>query len=208
MTAGRSSAQLPVMHENGYVKLPPGKIANAVTWLAIARPEPAGLPAPHGLTLRRLGPADGAAFRLLYRDIGRDWLWAGLLAKSEPEIAERLARPDVLSFAAEREGAPVGMLDMERTAGEGLEVVYFGFVPAFVGRGAGAWLMDEAKRIAARSGERLWLHTCNHDHPKALAFYRRQGFGVTAVGYEVMDDPRAQGLLPEDAAPHVPRVAG
>ncbi len=192
------------MHQNGYVQLPPGKLANAVTWLEIAAPRPEGLPSKDGLKLRRLGPRDAGAFRALYRAVGCDWLWAGLLARGEAEIALRLARPEVISFAADAGGEAVGMLDIE-ISGEGAEVVYFGFVPAWTGKGHGAWLMDEAKRLAQAAGQRrLWLHTCTFDHPGAVAFYRRQGFSIYAVGYEVMDDPRLAGLLPRDAAPHVP----
>ncbi len=194
------------MHENGYVILPPGKLANAVTWLEIMDPAPQGIAAPPGLAMRRLGASDAALFHQLYRDIGRDWLWAGLIDKSEGEIAARLQRPDLASFAAEADGQPAGLLELETTA-DGMEVVYFGFAPAFIGRGAGAWLMDEAKRIARESGaRRLWLHTCNFDHPKAPAFYQRQGFRIYAAGYEIMDDPRLLGLLPRNAAPHVPLI--
>jgi ribosomal protein S18 acetylase RimI-like enzyme len=192
--------------QNGYVKLPPGKLANAVTWLEIARPAPAGLPTPAGLALRRLGAPDAPLFHTLFREVGRDWLWAGLIARPGADIAARLARADILSFAAEADGAAVGMLDLELTA-EGAEVVYFGFVRSWIGKGAGSWLMDQGKRAAAEAGAaRLWLHTCSFDHPRALAFYRRQGFRVAAVGYEVLDDPRVLGLLPRDAAPQVPLV--
>ena len=90
-----------------------------------------------------------------------------------------------------------------------MEIVYFGLVPDRTGQGAGAWLMDEAIRIARESGHsRLWLHTCNFDHPKALDFYRKQGFRIYAQGFEIMDDPRRKGLLPEDAAPQVPYLPG
>lgn len=194
------------MHQNGYVQLPPGKLANAVTWLEVLAPAPSGLAAPDGLALRRLGPRDAELFQTLYRDIGQDWLWAGLIDKSAGDIALRLSRPDILSFVAETAGRPVGMLDLE-VSGSGAEVMYFGFLPSWTGRGAGAWLMDEAKRLSQAAGQRrLWLHTCNFDHPRAVAFYRRQGFTVYATGYEIMDDPRALGLLPRDAAPHVPMV--
>jgi GNAT superfamily N-acetyltransferase len=194
------------MHANGYRILPPGKLANAVTWLEIDAPRPAGVAAPMGFALRRLRPPDAALFRRLFRQVGKDWLWAGLIAKSEAEIAERLARSDLAAYAAEADGTAVGLLEVETTA-DGMEVVYFGFVPSFTGRSAGAWLMDEAKRLARDAGaSRLWLHTCNFDHPKAVAFYKRQGFRIYAVGYEIMDDPRALGLLPRDAAPHVPFV--
>jgi GNAT superfamily N-acetyltransferase len=193
------------MSKNGYIKLPPGKLANAVTWLEIADPRPEGVLAPAGLALRKLGPGDAVLFHRMYRDIGRDWLWAGLAAASEAAIAARLGRPDILSFAVLDAGVAAGMLDMELSA-DGVEIVYLGFIPGWIGRGAGSWLIDQARGIAAEAGGRLWLHTCNFDHPQALAFYRRQGFRVTNVGYEIMDDPRLLGLLPMDAGPHVPLI--
>lgn len=196
------------MQSDGYHILPPGKLANAVTWLDLGAPEPAGLPAPAGLALRRLDAGDAALFARLFREVGRDWLWAGLIGATEDELARRLGRAEIASFAAMDGAVPVGLLDVETTA-EGMEIVYFGFVPSFIGRGAGAWLMDEAKRLCRDAGvDRLWLHTCNFDHPGAIAFYRKQGFRIYAVGYEIMDDPRALGLLPKDAAPHVPWLGG
>jgi GNAT superfamily N-acetyltransferase len=195
--------------KNGYVQLPPGKLANAVLWLEMRDPVPVGLPAPKDsqikeVRLQELGREDAALFGALYRQIGRDWLWAGLISKSESDIAERLGRDDVLSFAVWASNEAIAMLDMEITA-DGCEIVYFGFIPAMIARGAGPWLMDQAKRIAhERSIGRLWLHTCNFDHPRAAGFYRRQGFQIYATGYEIMDDPRLLGLLPRDAAGHVP----
>ncbi len=194
------------MHQNGYVKLPPGKLANAVTWLELIDPAPVGIAPPAGMRLQRLTPDDSALFHRLYREIGRDWLWAGLIDKSESQLAARLARTDLASFAAIADNDAIGLLELE-FADDAAEIVYLGVHPARVGKGVGRWLMDEAKRIAqGNAARRLWLHTCNFDHPGALAFYRSQGFAVTAVGYEIMDDPRALGLLPKDAAPHVPFI--
>jgi GNAT superfamily N-acetyltransferase len=193
--------QLP----NGYYQLPPGKMANAVTWLERTDLEIAQPSAANGLALRRLGPPDAALHRKLYRTIGEPWLWSGLLMKSKKEMEAYLANPAVLSFAAFDGAQAVGMLDLETSAGEGVEIAYFGLAPSHVGKGAGAWLMDEAVRIARQEGHaRLWLHTCNFDHPKAVPFYQKQGFRIYAQGFEIMDDPRREGHLPREAAPHVP----
>jgi GNAT superfamily N-acetyltransferase len=87
------------------------------------------------------------------------------------------------------------------------EIVYFGLVDGAVGKGVGRWLMQEAiTRAFAKPVRRLWLHTCNYDHPKALRFYQVAGFRIFATGFEIMDDPRALGLLPRSTAPHVPMV--
>jgi GNAT superfamily N-acetyltransferase len=194
--------QLP----NGYYQLPPGKMANAVTWMELTDLSRKAEPAPDGYALRRLGREDAALHRKLYRDIGEPWLWSGLLMKSKSEMEAYLADPKVLSFAAFDGGKAIGMLDLE-VSREGIEIVYFGLAPAYTGKGAGGWLMAETIRITREAGQlRLWLHTCNFDHPRAISFYQKQGFAIYAQGFEIMDDPRRDGLLPRGAAPHVPRL--
>jgi GNAT superfamily N-acetyltransferase len=196
---------------NGYTKLPPGKIANSVAWLELTDLAPRHIAAPVGYSLRRLTPRDAVLHRQLYRDVGTPWLWAGLIAKTEADIAAYLARPDVLSFAAFDGDKPIALLDLDTAQKEatetGVEVAYFGFIPSHTGKGAGAWLMAEAVRITAENGaNRLWLHSCNFDHPGAVAFYVRQGFRIYAQGFEIMDDPRHHGLIPRTAAKHVPMM--
>jgi GNAT superfamily N-acetyltransferase len=193
---------------DGYYQLPPGKMANAVTWMELTELETAPSPsAPPGLELRRLGPEDAALHRRLYREVGEPWLWSGLTDKDEAAIAAHLGAPGVLSCALMADGAPAGLLDLESTEAEGVEIVYLGLVPGRGGKGAGSFLIRQAIRIAREAGHsRLWLHTCNFDHPGAIGFYRRHGFRVYAQGFEIMDDPRLNGLLPRETAPHVPMV--
>ena len=75
---GSSANPLP----NGYYKLPPGKLANACTYLEmLAPPASARPPAPEGVHLARLAAKDAVRFLELYRAIGEMWLWAGHLRK-------------------------------------------------------------------------------------------------------------------------------
>jgi GNAT superfamily N-acetyltransferase len=84
---------------------------------------------------------------------------------------------------------------------------FFGLVPEAIGQGAGRWMMNEALRLSWRDTiNRVWLHTCTLDHPDALAFYLRSGFKPYARKLEMFPDPRLAGLLPRDAAPHVPII--
>ena len=53
---------------------------------------------------------------------------------------------------------------------------------------------------------RFWLHTCNLDSPQALPFYIRSGFRPYRYAVEIQEDPRLAGLLPRDAAPHIPLI--
>ena len=66
-------------------------------------------------------------------------------------------------------------------------------------------MMNRALQMAWQPGiGRVHVHTCTLDHPAALDFYCRSGFAPVHREIEVTPDPRATGILPETAAPHVP----
>jgi GNAT superfamily N-acetyltransferase len=196
----------------GYYKMPPGKLANACTYLDMTAPPASSARTAAGVELQRLTGIDAARFRSLYRAVGERWLWASHLSKSPVELAAYLAAPERETFAVVDQHGDIGLLQLEYDTIFGMgghaEIVYLGLMETEIGRGIGQWLIEQAVALAfARPVKRLWLHTCNFDHPKALAFYLRAGFRVYATGFEIMDDPRANGLLPVSAAPHVP-IAG
>jgi GNAT superfamily N-acetyltransferase len=199
-----------VMLPDGYHQLPPGKIANAVAWLEMRRPERRGATFPDGVTLEPLAQGDLAGFLDIFVKVGLDWLWSGFLGMPRERQLAVLADPNVETRVMKRNGEPAGLLQTERDPASGdMELAYFGVVPSEFGKGAGAPLLAAAiDRAAELSAPRLWLHTCHFDHPGAVAFYRWQGFRVYAQGFEIMDDPRVLGLLPKDAAPQVPMVDG
>jgi GNAT superfamily N-acetyltransferase len=193
-------SNLPV----GYYKMPLGKLANACTYLEMTTPPPATV-SDIKLQLQRLSSDDPARFRALYRAVGERWLWAAHLSKSPAELASYLAAPERDSWAVVDALGDIGLLQLEIDDRGNVEIVYFGLLESEIGRGIGQWLIGQAiTRAFAKPIKRLWLHTCNFDHPKALQFYQRAGFQVYATGFEIMDDPRALGLLPKSAAPHVP----
>jgi GNAT superfamily N-acetyltransferase len=107
-----------------------------------------------------------------------------------------------------KDGERAGILELDfaSTPGE-CEIAFFGVTPKAIGSGAGRYLMNEAiARAWSRPITRLWVHTCTHDHPSALAFYIRSGFTPYQRMIEIHDDPRVQGHLPETASPHIPLI--
>jgi ribosomal protein S18 acetylase RimI-like enzyme len=191
---------------NGYYKMPPGRLANACVYLDMTTPPPPVLASD--ATLVRLTGVDAERFRNLYRDVGQHWLWASHLKKSTEDMAMYLSAAERETFAVVDKQGDCGLLQLQFATDGTAEIVYIGVVEAAMGRGLGRWLLEQAiARAFAKPINRLWLHTCSFDHPKALGFYLRAGFRIYATGFEIMDDPRALGLLPETAAPHVPYVA-
>lgn len=60
-----------------------------------------------------------------------------------------------------------------------VEIAYFGLAPSFVGKGLGGALLTQALEEAWRNKpNRVWVHTCTHDHPFALKNYENRGMVV------------------------------
>jgi GNAT superfamily N-acetyltransferase len=194
------------------IAVPAGQIATIVTCLDMRAPPPPSPPIRSALKLERWEkPFDLARYRALFRAIGQNWLWRGRLVLDDETLAATLGSDFLeVHVATRRDGTPQGLLELDfATPGE-CELAYVGLVPELTGRGHGAWLMAHAlKRAwAGRAGQpaitRVWVHTCDLDHPGAPAFYQRHGFRPYQRLVEIYDDPRAIGLYPADCAPNVP----
>jgi GNAT superfamily N-acetyltransferase len=190
---------------SGVTDLPPGKIAEVVTYLEMLQPPPRAEEPAGGFALERF--SDVARYRALFRRVGEPWLWMARLVMAETELRATLGDPAVEAFALRAGADDIGILELDfRRAGE-CELAYFGVVPKAIGTGAGRFLMSEAvTRAWARPIRRFWVHTCTHDHPRALAFYQRAGFRAYKRAIEIADDPRLTGHLPRDTAPDVPVI--
>ena len=191
------------MLATGHHELEPGKIASVVTYLEmLARPDWLNEPAQGELRLFTAPSLDW--YRNIFRAIGQNWLWFSRLALSDDGLRAKLDRPGAELYVFSVRGEPAGLVELEIGAGS-VEIVFFGLLPAFTGKGHGRSMMALALQCAWAVGiERVWLHTCTLDDPAALPFYRRRGFVAYKRAIEVADDPRLTGLLPKDAAPQVP----
>lgn len=191
---------------NGLLDVPNGKVAMIVTHLDMRVPQFREVPLPDGLSFQQIEP-DLAAYRELFRRVGQDWLWYGRLVMPDAELQAILNDPAVHIFTLIKDGRPEALLELDFRLEGACELAYFGLTGALIGTGAGAYLMDQAvSRAFDRDIARFHVHTCTIDSPQALAFYIRSGFSVTRQQVEIDDDPRLAGLLPEDAAPHVPLI--
>lgn len=133
--------------------------------------------APRGARLEPLRPCTVDEYRALYRDVGWPWHWHDRDAWSDARLAEHLAQPSVHVHRLTMDGETAGYFELQRHDDGDVELVYFGLVDRFIGRGLGGYLLtravEEAWHLDASS---VWLHTCTLDHPAALANYRARGF--------------------------------
>jgi len=191
-----------------FLPVAPGEIATVVTHLEM-RERPGPRPVrPVPLRLKRWKAPDNARYRTLYRRVGEPWLWFSRLAMADDALAAILTDPGVEIFAVlDPQGIEVGLLELDFRAAGQCEIAFFGLIPQLTGRGFGGWLMGQALGLAWRGGiERVWVHTCTLDDPRALGFYIAKGFVPTGREIELLPDPRLTGLIPRDCAPHVPLI--
>ncbi|WP_157216236.1 GNAT family N-acetyltransferase [Flavisphingomonas formosensis] len=190
----------------GLSVVPKGEIATIVTSLEMKAPPRAAPLPPSPFRLVRWREPSADKYRALFRRIGTPWLWFSRLAMDDRELRTIIHDPAVEIFAVtDRQGIEIGILELDLRTQATCELSFFGLVPELAGKGHGRWLMAQALGLAWRKGvERVWVHTCTLDHPGALGFYRRSGFMPFAQSVETFADPRIAGLLPRDAAPHVP----
>lgn len=126
--------------------------------------------------------------RDLYFRVGERWDWIDRRPWTDEqwkEYAEEAA--ELRTFAGYYDDALVGYYELRRDREGGIEIAYFGLLPEWIGRGLGGALLTSAIEGAWRmepNTSRVWVHTCNRDHPQALANYQARGMIVYKVEQE------------------------
>jgi GNAT superfamily N-acetyltransferase len=85
------------------------------------------------------------------------------------------------TFVAYYDNSLAGYYELRRDDEGGVEIAYFGLLPEFIGRGLGGALLTSAIEEAWQMlslVSRVWVHTCNLDHPAALANYQARGMAI------------------------------
>ncbi len=118
--------------------------------------------------------------RDLYLAVGKQWHWIDKRPWTDEQWKEYAAAPGLRTFAAYYADPVAGYYELRRDTESGVEIAYFGLLPEFIGRGLGGALLTSAieeawSRRGGIAAKRVWLHTCNRDHPKALANYQARG---------------------------------
>ena len=175
------------------------------TWF-LQMTDPAQLaPAPDAdpaLEVRQAELPSPELSRALYAGVGSDWYWIDRLGWTWSRWHEHLARAELETWVAWLRGTPAGFAELEHD-GDAVELVSFGLLPAFIGRGLGPQVLDAVLRRAwALEPRRVWVHTCSLDGPAALRTYQRRGFDRLRRAH-APDDPagRAAGAVAGSGAP-------
>lgn len=159
-------------------------VLTKTTYLEMRSPRQTDPPPPAdahsaGFRVLRCHPLDVERYRWLYNSVGGDWNWGDRNRMADDELAAILADPLVEVHVLYVADEPAGFVELDRRQPNEVELAYFGLFPAFIGRGLGkSFLQWAVERAWSTAPARVWLHTCDLDHPAALNNYLRAGFEV------------------------------
>src|SRR5215469_13323344 len=125
--------------------------------------------------------------RDLYFCVGEQWDWIDKRSWTDDQWTEYAKATELRTFAGYHDDVLAGYYELRRDTADGVEIEYFGLLPQFIGRGLGGALLTSAIEGAWHmepNPSRVWVHTCNRDHPQALANYRARGMVIYKVEEE------------------------
>ncbi len=165
------------------------KIQTKVTYLEMRPARGEGIePLASGLSIVRAAKPTVAFYRFLYDQAGGAWQWTERKLMSDEKLRAIVEDPLVEIYVLYADGTPAGYAELDCRVPEQIEIAYFGIFPEFYGRKLGPYLLQWAvNRAAEKETPRLWVHTCDLDHPKALGVYRKSGFEVYDERVELVD---------------------
>ncbi|CAK0745583.1 GNAT family acetyltransferase [Azospirillaceae bacterium] len=164
------------------------------------------LPPPQpGLVVARAYEPTLSFYRYLYHTVGEPWLWHERRLMSDETLTAIIRNPQVEVWVLYRRGTPAGFAEIDRRDAPWVYLAYFGLIPDFIGQKLGPWFLDWIVATAWASDTVLFgVNTCTFDHPKAYNLYCRAGFTPLRHVTRLVKDPRREGILPQNIAPHIP----
>ncbi|MFO0871257.1 MAG: GNAT family N-acetyltransferase [Pirellulales bacterium] len=135
---------------------------------------------PPELAVERQTPANPDTNRDFYRLVGASWNWTDRLSWSDDDWRRYVQRAALSTWVGRLQRDAIGYFELETQLEGNVEIVYFGLLPEFIGRGLGGPLLSQAIEQAwsLPATRRVWVHTCTDDHQHALANYIQRGFAI------------------------------
>jgi GNAT superfamily N-acetyltransferase len=120
--------------------------------------------------------------RFLYLTVGAEWAWNDRRGWTDQQWQDYVGSDRLRTFIGCYDGSPAGYFELYCDDDHGIEIAYFGLLPAFIGRGFGGALLTTAIEEAWRMNPtRVWVHSCTLDHPAAIPNYMARGMKVYKV---------------------------
>lgn len=118
-------------------------------------------------------------YRGLYQSVGADLCWVDRLVMPDEQLQSILGDDRVEVWVLWVAGKTAGYSELDHRVENEIELAYFGLFPTYLGQGLGKFFLNWTLRTAwSRRPTRVWVHTCDLDHPAALPTYLQAGFRI------------------------------
>lgn len=147
-----------------------------VTFLEMHEPKklPASLPTTHFELLPK--PVSVDDYRKYYYGVGEKHFWLDRMVMPDKELFEKINAPNVDIFIFYVNNTEAGYIEFVKEE-KFVEILYFGIMPAFIGKGLGKYFLEWVIAKAwSYEPEWIQLNTCTLDHANALSTYKKAGF--------------------------------
>lgn len=154
--------------------------AALTTWyLELSNPallRPAPWP-PLAWKLTPLAPPDWRFNRRMYLEVGAAWQWHDKRDWSDQQWQAHAAQPGLETWRLQLGQQTAGYAEL-LCGPQDTELLYFGLLPEQLGKRIGGAFLSQVLAQALSYGQRVWVHTCNLDHPAALQNYQARGMAL------------------------------
>lgn len=114
---------------------------------------------------------------IFFAGVGLPWRWYSRINWKPADWKEHFMKNPVQTWLAFAGESLVGYIEIEHQEKANCEIKFVGLLPHYLGEGLGGYLISHAVDKAWDSdAKRVWLHTCNKDHPNAIKVYLKSGF--------------------------------
>lgn len=121
-------------------------------------------------------PVDPDSYLKYYEGVGLNYNWLDRLVMSKEELRTKINATNVHVYVMQVNGEEAGFLELVRED-EYVELLYFGLLPGFIGKGLGKYFLNWSIHKAWSFNPKwIQLNTCELDHDNALSNYRKLGF--------------------------------
>jgi GNAT superfamily N-acetyltransferase len=121
-------------------------------------------------------PIDVETYRHYYYGVGANWFWLDRMVMEDELLYSKINAENIDIFVFYIQGEAAGYAEFIKEK-DFTEVLYFGLLPAFIGKGFGhSFLQQVIQQAWSYQPKWIQLNTCTLDHPNALPNYKKAGF--------------------------------
>ncbi|WP_338396802.1 GNAT family N-acetyltransferase [Persicobacter psychrovividus] len=132
----------------------------------------------------------------IYQAVGAPFGWTGRILMKTTELRALLAADQHALYLLKYQDQVAGFVEYILHPDQAIEIVYFGLTPEFTGKGLGkVFLQTCIVQAYRKQAKKVWLHTCEFDHPNALPNYQKMGFRL--LKEQIDQEPYLPSFLKE-----------